>query len=1306
MRTFTKLFTYLYSFKTSINNKQRAHRYSAALLMSILVIAPFVSNAQDFSSYTQNFNAPSANAFAFSKVGNIPLNHFTGQVDLTLPLYQKELSSLLPVTVSMRYTGGGGIKYGAPETIVGKGWMLNVGGVITRNERGVPDDFYNSREYAGSVPTKYNGILYNGGVTFSNDGVQQFALSDNAFHYSNGMADAQHDIFEFNFFGRSGKFYIGKNNAVQIVTDSKIKIIPTFDNTIPEFKLSSFLIIDETGIEYFFTEYELSKEGDLSVYPEENIKYYGKEFPSSWLITKVRDPFKADSVMFEYQLGGGRGGQILGGMYSKRSDFAHGSSVSSGTIPSVKKELSLKTISFTDGSKIEFEYYSRNSGSNDISLLLKRMKVVNPDQQIVTDLRFGYQLGHSPPAYSESVNPQIESNILMMGTRYLRDITMITPALQKQTLYAFDYFLSETFNEDALAGTWGIDFWGYYNGKVNQSLTQYPTQWQTYLPDRNPDGAYAKLGSLKKIIYPTGGWEEFEYELNDKRLSNANVPIGGIRIKKRSLFDATDYSKTIVKEYKYVEADGVSSSGFLGEKPEFTFVYNVYEQAGWPTTQTLKYTVTNTFDSPVNPLSSVEGNFVGYRRVEELYQGASTNIGKVVYEYTDLTGVSNWYPNDYFPYRPVDRPYWAVGLPKKVTYFTSTGNKVKETINEYAISSSILSGDNFRSMHLVKQAEADLYQPPPGVLRFLYKVSNYYPVVGLAQLTATHEYEYSSSTPQTSKYSLIQKTYDPTYYVERTSTGRAANGETRVVRSYYPFDFNVAPNPNQHFTKKLANKNILNIPLLKETWQMSGTAGYLLYSEATEFKELPGGMMRPGVIHTSNLGTPLYSATPSAFDGSVFLPSGRNYQPKLILKTYDAQGRLVEYEKEGGVKSAIILDSSGETVAKGDNLDLSNFSYSGFEYSTTIGGWTYSQAGVSSQAKLGAKSFAGTISRSSLPLDNYSVTFWAKGTGNITVNGTNQAIDATWKKYRVLLSNITSVTINTNGNLIDELLLNSQRGIATTYNYKKGVGVSSSSDPNGEVTYYEYDDFNRLKALSDNGGNLVKAYEYAFKVPFQSVAKSGMFIRDNCMLPTYTPGPAVNYVVPAGKYTSILSQAEADAKAASDVAKNGQNYANQNGICNQTYYNVAVSAPFTKVGCPAGTFTHPVYYVVPAGTYSSIISQADADAKAQTDISTNGQAYANTNGVCRQLVTVNLYNGTGVMLKVSFSGMGTQYDFPTGSSTLSIPQNTYTVYIVDPNGGSHTYYIGSRSSIVGVSATYNNVNIAPVGGENSVNATN
>jgi hypothetical protein len=63
------------------------------------------------------------------------------------------------------------------------------------------------------------------------------------------------------------------------------------------------------------------------------------------------------------------------------------------------------------------------------------------------------------------------------------------------------------------------------------------------------------------------------------------------------------------------------------------------------------------------------------------------------------------------------------------------------------------------------------------------------------------------------------------------------------------------------------------------------------------------------------------------------------------------------------------------------------------------------------------------------------------------------------------------------------------------------------------------------------------------------------------------------------------------------------------------YANTDLSVDFQKV-CPSGQIGSRVSYQVPAGKYTSSISQADADAKATADANANGQSYANTNGTC------------------------------------------------------------------------------------------
>ncbi|MBE7178516.1 MAG: hypothetical protein INR69_19090, partial [Mucilaginibacter polytrichastri] len=55
------------------------------------------------------------------------------------------------------------------------------------------------------------------------------------------------------------------------------------------------------------------------------------------------------------------------------------------------------------------------------------------------------------------------------------------------------------------------------------------------------------------------------------------------------------------------------------------------------------------------------------------------------------------------------------------------------------------------------------------------------------------------------------------------------------------------------------------------------------------------------------------------------------------------------------------------------------------------------------------------------------------------------------------------------------------------------------------------------------------------------------FVKNNCSGTSL--GTKVSYHVPAGKYTSDVSQAAADQLALNEANQNGQAYANQNGFC-------------------------------------------------------------------------------------------------------------------------------------------------------------
>lgn len=132
------------------------------------------------------------------------------------------------------------------------------------------------------------------------------------------------------------------------------------------------------------------------------------------------------------------------------------------------------------------------------------------------------------------------------------------------------------------------------------------------------------------------------------------------------------------------------------------------------------------------------------------------------------------------------------------------------------------------------------------------------------------------------------------------------------------------------------------------------------------------------------------------------------------------------------------------------------------------------------------------------------------------------------------------------------------------------------------------------------------------------------------------------------------------------------------------YYNVQKSGTFTRNNCSAGYYGSSVTYTVPAGTYLSGISQADADQKAQDDVNANGQTYANNNGTCSLPVTITLTNafvGTtypaSIMIEFLQGSTVVQTNyFPAGktsSTNITLPPGTYQMRFTMPSGFQNYY---------------------------------
>lgn len=176
-------------------------------------------------------------------------------------------------------------------------------------------------------------------------------------------------------------------------------------------------------------------------------------------------------------------------------------------------------------------------------------------------------------------------------------------------------------------------------------------------------------------------------------------------------------------------------------------------------------------------------------------------------------------------------------------------------------------------------------------------------------------------------------------------------------------------------------------------------------------------------------------------------------------------------------------------------------------------------------------------------------------------------------------------------------------------------------------SYQGYDDLEEyylddLTATGVTKPNVVTDADYVSPIyaietcpaKFGNVYMAQSFTRNNCV-----PGEiglSVQYEVFENTHYAD-TQEEADEAAQEDIDDNGQAFANANADCIPvTYFSSLATKVVSRNNCEDDQTTLPVTYIVPLGKYQSYISQADADAKAQADITLNSQDWANENGEC------------------------------------------------------------------------------------------
>ena len=354
-----------------------------------------------------------------------------------------------------------------------------------------------------------------------------------------------------------------------------------------------------------------------------------------------------------------------------------------------------------------------------------------------------------------------------------------------------------------------------------------------------------------------------------------------------------------------------------------------------------------------------------------------------------------------------------------------------------------------------------------------------YPIrTGVKKLVLSKETQYSSENPSQSTYRETTYHYDnllSNHQQLSRSITIDSDGDVLQTRYWYPADYT-----NTGEITPLLTKNVISIPIKQESYR--------------------NGQMISGVVTRLNSDGQPYeiykyeSATlqpASAHDGNVVVPPG--YERKAEIN-YDPVTKNISRILPTDDVGTVYLWSYGnnQPIAKVRNATQTQVAATSFEYEGK-GNWDYSGPLFNDiTAKTGDyyyKLSSGSVGRTLDP-GKYKLEYWAKGTVNVsggivTAIHTSSPDNNGWILYQKDVTISTTATLQLSGtatSFVDEVRVYPVGSQITTFTHDPLRGLTSSSDENNKVTYYEYDDVGRLKAIKDHEGNVLKQYEYHYQM--------------------------------------------------------------------------------------------------------------------------------------------------------------------------------------------------------------------------------
>jgi hypothetical protein len=462
-----------------------------------------------------------------------------------------------------------GVMLNEQTSFIGQGWFLNVGGVVTRIVRGLPDDIkkngYLNNKDSGKLLVNYAGIDLN----------QAEFLGE-----YNGV-DYEPDIFYFYTKEFFGKFIINKDGIVTTVPKSNIKI--TYKQN-KDGAIESFEIIPPGGSKYCFDK------GEEAVIEHDSD---AMRYTSGWRLSRIRSHYndaitenysfakykQYDTRVFaEYQIN--YNGQKItnditykAGFKNSMIPFYYGNSdvnmffhykneervrVSGNDIPDKEDEAYCY---------IDSEGYRINIGAiQELSLEKIRIKML---KQSAVQYHISF--------YNSSALSGIDIDTRKLDSVMVKKLYSITNSegLETSVTTTFNYYPYPAIDPNLIHQ----DIWGYYTYSEDRSLLSESSLYTSVYDvidkkqpisggsNRQSIQEFMLSGTLNSIVNHEGTTIEYNFESNRFIHKGVERYGGGLRIANKRVFNRNTPSEFAEEVYRYNFHGTENTSGILVSYP-------------------------------------------------------------------------------------------------------------------------------------------------------------------------------------------------------------------------------------------------------------------------------------------------------------------------------------------------------------------------------------------------------------------------------------------------------------------------------------------------------------------------------------------------------------------------------------------------------------------------------------------------------------------------------------------------------------------------------------------------------------------